>query len=375
MTGADAEHWMARCLTLAAKAQSQASPNPRVGAVIVDADGQCLGEGWHQAYGQPHAEVAAIRDARARFPADFLKQATLYVNLEPCSHHGQTPPCVDAIIDSGIPRVVIGMADPNPRAAGGAALLRSHGLEVTTGVLNNQCGRFNEAFTHHLRTSRPLVTLKIAQTLDSCVATRSGESQWITGEQARNKVHRWRAESDAVLIGAGTAQEDDPSLTVRHIEGPQPLRIVLDAQGRLRPQLKLFNDQWAGRTIVVVGEQSKPAYAEDILDRGVRIMPLPTNNHGHIDLAFMMQKLGTLADPIQSLLVEAGPGLATALLKANLVDRLFLFVAPKIIGQGTPSIGDLGIMNLTDAFAFAEHTWEVVGNDMLFCGYQHKTPD
>ena len=374
MAIADAEYWMARCLTLAAHSQSRASPNPRVGAVLVDAKGQLLGEGWHRSFGDVHAEVAAVEDALSRHPAEKLKQATLYVNLEPCHHFGKTPPCTGMIMRYGISRVVVGMSDPNPRASGGTQHLQAQGVEVISGVLGHQCWRFNEAFAHHITTGRPLITLKIAQTLDGCVATRTGDSQWITGEKARRRVHQWRAESDAVLIGSGTASVDNPSLTVRHIEGPQPERIVIDSRGRLPANLKLFTDQWTNRTTAVVSKACDPAYANSLTANGGRIVRLAANDEGYLDLEAIVRTLGTQTNrpPVQSLFVEAGPGLATALLEADLVDRLFVFFAPRIIGQGIGSIGDLGVVNLADAYDFAEHAWEILEPDILFRGYKHK---
>ena len=374
MTIPDADAWMARCLTLAAQGQSRVSPNPRVGAVLVDPLGQVLGEGWHRAYGEPHAETAAIQDALSKHPAIKLQDATLYVNLEPCHHHGQTPPCTQSILKHGIPRVVYGMSDPNPKASGGGAYLESKGVEVVKGILGAQCWRFNEAFAQFVTEGRPLVSVKLAQSLDGCVATRTGESQWISGESARHWVHQWRAESDAILTGAGTASADNPSLTVRHVEGPQPQRIVLDARGQLPAHLKLFNDQWAARTTAVVSDKSAPVYGSSLESKGGRIMRLATNPHGRIDLADLLRKLSHQSNtaPIRSILVEAGPGLATALLNANLVDRLYMFIAPTIIGNGMPSIGDLGIEDLVDACAFAEHTWEVIEPDILFRGFKHE---
>ena len=374
MAVADAEYWMARCLTLAAKGQSRTSPNPRVGAVLVDPADELLGEGWHAAYGEAHAEVAAITDAIDRHPAAKLRDATLYVNLEPCSHYGRTPPCTETILKHGIPRVIYGMSDPNPRAAGGAALLTSAGVKVTGGILGPQCWRFNEAFGRFVTTGCPLVTLKLAQSLDGCVATSTGDSQWITGERARHRVHQWRAETDAVLTGAGTALADNPSLTVRHVSGPQPRRIVVDSRGQLPPHLKVFTDSWADRTTAIISKDSAPAYASDLSAKGGRILRFDADQQGHLDLMAVLHGLGEQTDyaPVQSVLVEAGPGLATALLKAELVDRLYLFVAPSIIGKGICSFNDVGVKNLADKHKFKEHSWEVMEPDMLFRGYRHQ---
>ncbi len=211
---------MRRALTLAARGTGAVSPNPRVGCVIVDEAGQVIGEGWHGRYGGPHAEVWAIRDATARHGADALRGATLVVTLEPCAHHGKTPPCADLIVETGIPRVVVGTRDPFPAVDGrGIERLRAAGVAVTVGVEQDACRRLNDAFAFHARTGRPYVALKVAQTLDGVAATEAGHSRWVTGPEARARVHAWRAGFDAVLIGAGTARADDPALTVRDAEG------------------------------------------------------------------------------------------------------------------------------------------------------------
>ena len=243
----DHDSLMQRCLALAARGAGYVSPNPLVGAVLVGPDGDVLGEGWHRRYGGPHAEAEAVRDAEARGHAGRLAEATLYVSLEPCSHHGKTPPCADLIVDRAIPRVVVAHEDPFPEVAGRG--LRRLRAEVTVGVGEREARRLNEAFLRHVATGRPLVSLKWAQTLDGQVATRSGDSRWVSSEASRALVHRWRAEMDAVLVGAGTARADDPRLTVRHVEGPQPLRVVLDRAGALPPSLQLFSDAQAGRTL------------------------------------------------------------------------------------------------------------------------------
>ncbi len=376
------ETWMRRALVLAQRGAGSVSPNPLVGCVIVGSSGKVLGEGWHGAYGGPHAEVWAIRDAERKHGTEALRNCTLYVNLEPCSHHGKTPPCADLIMEKGIPRVVVGMEDPFPRVSGsGIERLRAHGVEVTVGVLEHEAKRLNEAFTHHISTGRPLVTLKIAQSLDGSVATASGDSRWVSGEAARTLVHRWRAEQDAVLVGSGTARADDPALTVRHVEGRQPIRVVLDREGMLPSTLKLFTDEQAGETIAVVGEGVSPDYAGALSERGGLVLPIPERN-GHLDLDTLLDRLGAglgMYRPMQSLLVEAGPGLATALLRADpsagsgqaLVDRLALFIAPKLVG-GQRSVGDLSIKRMAEALTFAEHRWEPVGDDILFFGYRHS---
>ena len=262
--------------------------------------------------------------------------------------------------------MVIGCTDPNPKASGGMERLRRHGVEVTFGVEEGRCRRLNEAFLHSVATGRPLVCLKVAQTLDGRVAAADGTSRWITGKEARSRVHVWRAGSDGVLVGAGTAQRDDPSLTVRHVAGNNPRRYVLDRTGSLRTGLKLFTDCDAHRTTALVGEGARPLYAESLEAAGGRILQV-AEHEGHLDLAALLDKLAA-ADGLQSLLIEAGPRLATALLRADLVDRLYAFLAPAILGSGLPAITDLGIGTLAGALDFVGHSWEPIGRDCLFVG-------
>ena len=370
-----AERWMTHCLELAMRGAGHVSPNPLVGAVVVGYDGTLLGEGWHQTYGGAHAERNAIDDALAKYGSEALSKATLYVNLEPCSHFGKTPPCADYILKHKIPNLVIGMVDPNPEVAGnGLKRLRKHGVSVIEGVLEQECKRLNEAFSHLIATGRPLVTLKIAQSLDGRVATATGDSQWVSGSSSRALVHRWRSELDAVLVGAGTAVFDDPQLTVRHVEGRQPYRIFLDRQGRLPESLTAFTDDFAAWTWVVVSEKARPVYESGLVARGGRVMRV-SEQEGHLDLGKVLSLLGegtSTALPVQSILVEAGPGLATALLSQDLVDRLYVFVAPKLVGEGIPSVADLGIHFMKNALQFSGTEWYQVGEDLLFKGYFRK---
>lgn len=377
--------WMRRCLELAARGAGHVSPNPMVGAVLAGPEGALLGEGWHRRYGGAHAERHAVADVERHFGADApstLRRATLYVNLEPCSHYGKTPPCADLVLEKAIPRVVVGMIDPFAKVAGrGIARLREHGVDVRVGVLEQACRRLNEPFIHHVQTGRPLVTLKIAQTLDGQVATRTGDARWVSGAASRRLVHRWRAELDGVLVGSGTARADDPALTVRHLagaeqagDGRQPMRIVLDRAGTLPPHLQLFTDGFAAHTLAVTNPTAAPAYAEALHAAGGHVLRLPETS-GHLDLEALLDRLGRDGGhrdggrPMQSLLVEAGPGLATALVRRDLVDRLFLFIAPKLVGRGVPAFRALDVERMRDARAFTEHRWETVGEDLLFRGY------
>lgn len=368
------EHWMAHCLALAAHGAGMVSPNPLVGSVIVDADERVLGEGYHTRYGALHAEREAIGAAEVKHGSAVLCDATLFVNLEPCNHHGKTPPCTDIILEKGIPRVVVGMVDPFPQVAGsGIARLRANGVEVRVGILEHACKRLNEAFTHHIATGRPLVTLKMAQTLDGRIATRTGDSQWVTGLPERTLVHQWRATLDGVLVGANTARTDNPALTVRHVEGRQPIRVVLDRTGDLPAHLNLFSDAFAAHTLALVGPAADPAYADRLQRAGGRLATVPIVE-GHLDLVAVLTHLGQTGGldgrPLQSLLVEAGPGLATALLRQDLVDRFFLFIAPKLVGDGYPTLYELSITQMREAQTFVRSEWENIGDSMLFRGYQ-----
>ena len=377
MIDIDHDRWMKTCLDLAERGAGLVSPNPMVGAVLVGTDGTMLGQGWHREYGGPHAERHAILDAERRYGSEALENATLYVNLEPCVHFGKTPPCTDVILEKKIPRVVVGTTDPFPAVAGrGIDRLRENGVEVTTGVLENECRRFNEAFIRHVQTGKPLVLLKLAQTLDSKVSGESGEPRWISGEASRRLVHHLRATMDGVLVGTETARLDDPALTVRHVEGRNPVRVVLDRTGRLQEDLKLFSDENAARTIVVTSEDVQPGYEDQLVRRGGRVVRVP-QDHGMLDLEAVLEVLGREGGwegrPVQSLLVEGGPALATSLLRSDLVDRLYLFIAPRLLGSGHAAFGFLGPREMSETLGFVEHHWQAVGEDILFRGYLRKT--
>ncbi|MGB3544736.1 bifunctional diaminohydroxyphosphoribosylaminopyrimidine deaminase/5-amino-6-(5-phosphoribosylamino)uracil reductase RibD [Rubrivirga sp.] len=363
---------MARAIEIAQNGAGAVSPNPMVGAVVLGPDGQIWGEGWHGRYGGPHAEVWAVRDAERHGHAD-LEDATLVVTLEPCSHWGKTPPCADLVIERKIPRVVVAHRDPFPAVAGrGIERMRAAGVDVTVGVGEASSRAMNAAFLTHVATGRPLVTLKTASTLDGQVATSTGDSQWITSPPSRAMVHKWRAETDAVLVGSGTARADDPALTVRDVAleagQTQPLRVVLDRTGSLSPSLTLFDG--SAPTLSVVGLEVEPPYRGRLIEAGGTILEVETVD-GHLDLGAVLDALGAGAGlpegvrAVQSVLVEAGPGLATALLRKDLVDRLRWFVAPKLVGRGTPALGDLEVAKMTDALEGADVSWEPIGPDVL----------
>lgn len=367
---------MLRALALAPRGQGHVAPNPLVGCVLASAAGEVLGEGWHGRYGGPHAEVEAIRDAEARHGPGAARGATAYVTLEPCSHTGKTPPCADLLVEKGVTRVVVGARDPNPLVNGrGIARLRAAGIAVDASPLAPLAARLVEGFAMRVREGCPFVTLKVAQTLDGFAATASGDSRWVTGEAARRHVHLVRAASDVVLVGAGTALADDPALTLRHgVEGVQPLRVVLDRAAALPASLRLFSDEHAARTVAVVSDRAAvPAYAGR-----VSVVRVPETG-GHLDLRAVLAALASgEALPgrrgVNSVFVEAGPGLAEAFVSAGLVDRLMVYVAPKLLGDGQRALPSTPAPTMAEARTFAGWTRHVVGDDTLFVGETHPVP-
>jgi len=325
--------WMRRALDLAARGTGLVSPNPLVGAVVVIGD-EVVGEGWHRGPGTPHAEVVALDQAGER-----ARGATLYVTLEPCSHYGRTAPCAPRVAASGVARVVAAVRDPNPLVDGqGFRAVRSAGIQITEGVLAAEAVRQNAAFLTHVRTGLPLVTLKMAASLDGKVAARDGTSRWITGQDARLEVHRMRAASDAILVGAGTAFRDDPSLTVRlpgH-GGRTPLRVAVDGRGIVPETHGLFTDGEAP-TLVVTTEGAPRRRRRAWRAAGAEVVVLDDAGSSLVPLGALLSELGKRE--VQRVLVEGGPTLAWELVARDLVDEVVLFFAPILVGgQDAPSI-------------------------------------
>ncbi len=340
--------YMRRALRLAALGR-HASPNPMVGCVVVSDAGQIVGEGWHPKAGEPHAEVFALRDA-----GELAQGATAFVTLEPCSHHGRTPPCADALLAAGVRRVVCAMADPDSRVAGsGFEKLRAGGIEVTAGLLEADARALNVAYINHRTLGLPWVVLKTAMTLDGKIATSTGDSQWITSPISRLAVHRQlRDRCDAVLTGIGTVLADDPSLTTRltYKAGRNPWRIVVDSRLRTPLDAKIVRQAGEdGRTILAATAEADPARRSALEARGCKILICEAVN-GRVDLADLLRRLGTRGDMV-GVLVESGGQLAASLLAQNLADRWLAFVAPKVIGGNTAPgpIGSLGIAKMADA--------------------------
>ena len=353
--------WMRRALSLAAQGRGYTSPNPMVGAVIVR-DGAVAGQGYHPAVGQPHAEAHAIREA-----AGQSQGGTMYVTLEPCGFHGRTPPCTEATIAAGITRVVVAMADPDPCVSGnGIERLRAAGITVEVGLLESEARRLNAAYIHHRQTGKPFVLLKLAQTLDGQVATCTGQSQWITGREARTRGYQMRGESDGVLVGVGTVLADDPELTV------QPRRIILDSASRTPVTARIFSTGEAP-PIIYVTDRAPHARRVALHQKGAECVALPGSEDGHVDLQALLEDLG--GRQIVTLMVEGGSRVATAFLREQEVHRLACFIAPKVLGTGLSAIGNLSISTVDNAITLRDITIERLGDDILVTGAIDYTND
>jgi len=352
---------MNECLRLAAKGRGAVSPNPMVGAVIVRG-GKIIGRGYHKKFGGPHAEVNAIRSCRGS-----LRGATMYVNLEPCCHHGKTPPCSDAVARSGIASVIVGMRDPNPLVAGkGIRALRRAGISVTTGVQTKACNELNEAFIKHVTTGLPLVTIKIAQSVDGAIADHAGNGRWITGKAARKDGHMRRAESDAILVGAGTVTRDNPRLTVRHVRGRQPLRVLLDGNLSVGTRARMFTGARKNPVVIVTTEKSFIRHRRKVTAlgrKGVTFIIFRGGREGTISVREVLMALGRRG--IISVLVEGGPITWGRFLNANSVDKLLIYTAPLLIGGIRRGFAALRPLGLSGGVRLKEAAYSRVGDDAL----------
>lgn len=360
--------YMRMALELAARGAGRVSPNPMVGAVVVK-DHQVLGRGYHHAVGGPHAEVHALDEA-----GENARDATLYVTLEPCHHQGRTPPCTGRILEAGIRRVVAAMEDPNPDVTGGGNdFLRSRGVDVECGICRREALKLNESFVKFMRQKRPFVVLKLAATLDGCLATRTGDARWVTGPEARARGHQLRHQMDAIMVGAGTVSADDPRLTTRLEvgEGKDPIRIILDTGLRLPADRKVFNSSSPVPTWLVCGPDVDKAAVDTIQARGIHVLPTPLKN-GRIDLNVLMETLGGMN--VTSLLIEGGGQVAGSALAADIVDKIVFFYAPKILGgnDGIPMFGGSGPDLMRDALDIDHVRVSRVGADIMVEGYRHN---
>ena len=364
----DAQDYMEMALALAERGIGWTSPNPSVGAVVVNS-GEVVGRGWHKACGGPHAEVFAIDEA-----GDRARGGDIYVTLEPCNHTGKTPPCTEKILKAGIKRVFIAMQDPNPVASGGIARLQSHGVEVTCGILQERAETLNEGFIKHVRTGRPFVVAKSASTLDGRTASSTGHSQWITGEKARRHVHELRHAVDAILVGIGTVKADDPSLTCRlESGGKDPIRIVLDTHLSIHEEARVLQLKSDSDTIIVCGKV--PEESLDIAQKkakikatGARVLEVPLADN-RVDLDALMAILGK--ENIQSLLIEGGAGVLKSALDAKVVDKFRIYIAPKLLtgDDGFPITAGKGPLSMHEALTLSRVDVRHFDNDVMIEGY------
>lgn len=362
-TAADAA-FMRLALTLAERGRGRVSPNPLVGCVVVH-DGTVVGEGWHAQAGGPHAEVVALAAAGER-----TRGATVYVTLEPCDHHGRTPPCTEALLDAGVARVVAATLDPNPMVDGrGVARLQQGGVRVDVGLLAAEAEEQNEVFRVAQRERRPFVLYKTAMSLDGKIAVRTGRSRWITGETARDRVHRWRDQFDAVAVGINTVLLDDPLLTTRIEGGRTPRKVVFDSVARTPTTARLFDEDpqgVPGRVTVFVTDEAPAARVAALRDRGAEVVAVSARR-GRPDVAAALAELH--ARDVTSVLLEGGGTLAWDFFACRSVDRVAWFIAPKLLGGSAAGpLGGLGVASVDDAFTLDGVRTETIGHDLLVTG-------
>lgn len=359
--------YMKRAIELSKRGKGYTNPNPLVGAVIVKND-KIIGEGYHGFYGGPHAEINAFKNA-----SEDVKEATMYVTLEPCSHFGKTPPCANNIIDKGISKVIIGMKDPNPLVAGkGIEILKSNGIEVKVGVLEDEVRKLNEIFIKYITEKRPFCILKTAMTLDGKIASNTGDSKWITNEVSRNYVHHIRHQVSAIMVGIGTVFADNPSLTTRLDNGGlDPIRVIVDTNGRIPLDAKVLNIKSDAKTIVATTEKIDHKKIKAIEEKGGKIIITPLKDR-KVDLDDLMDQLGKMK--VDSVLIEGGSTLNYSALEYGIVDKVLSFISPKIIGGNdakTP-VGGKGRTYIKEAFTLKDMAISRFQEDIMIEGYLRK---
>lgn len=360
------EKYMSIALSLSLKGKGHVSPNPIVGALIVK-DNVIIGEGYHEKYGEAHAEINAFKNA-----VEDVKGSTMYVTLEPCSHYGKTPPCAEEIIKKKINRVVIGTLDTNTLVSGrGVKMLKEAGIEVEVGVLEEECMKANEVFMKYIINKEPFVVMKSAMSLDGKIATATGKSKWITGEKARKKVHLLRKELTAIMVGVNTVINDNPELTCRIEGGVNPIRIIVDSNIRIPLESKVLQTAKNIKTIIATTEKVDKHKVKLIEGLGAQVIKVKSKG-GRVDLKKLMKILGE--EKIDSILLEGGGNLNFSALNEGIVDKVQIYIAPKIIG-GEKAKGVVlgsGIQDLKDAFLIDEVTYRNIGEDILIEGYIKK---
>ena len=356
------EKYMRRAIELAKRGSGRVNPNPLVGAVIVKG-GQTLGEGWHECYGQLHAERNAI--AHAKEAGNQLEGSTIYVTLEPCCHYGKTPPCTEAIIENKIARVVVGSDDPNPKVSGkGFQILKEHGIEVYPHFLKEECDAINDVFFHYIRTGRPFVAMKYAMTMDGKIACYTGHSQWVTGEESRAHVQVLRNHYKGIMVGIGTVLADDPTLNCRLEGGRNPVRIVCDSNLRIPLESKLVKTAGEYPLIVACAQGADPEKRVALTEAGAEVIPLPKKGES-LDLDMLMDELGERK--IDGILLEGGGTLNESALKAGIVQKVYCYIAPKIFGgsEAKSPVEGQGKARADEAWQFRRVSIDTFGEDLM----------
>jgi len=350
--------YMELALQLAEKGKGTTSPNPMVGSLIVKR-GRIVGKGWHKKCGEAHAEVCALQQAGKK-----AKDGILYVTLEPCSHWGRTPPCTEQIVQAGIREVVIGMEDPNPIISGYEEL-KFRGLKVRIGILEEECKKLNEPYIKWMKSKKPFVVVKAAMSLDGRIATRTGDSKYITSKEARKLVHELRAEYDAVMVGINTVIKDDPQLTVRLAKGRNPVKIILDSSLKIPFNANVIKSE-PNRLIIATTKKAPKAKIKKLQQNGVHVLVVNMKN-GKIDLVGLMGELGKRE--ICSIMIEGGAELNAEAIKSGIVDKILIFISPKLIGEGLAALGDLGINKIDKSIKIKKLDYRKIGKDILIEGY------
>jgi len=350
--------YMELALKLAEKGKGNVSPNPLVGALIVKR-GRVVGRGWHRKCGEAHAEVCALKEAGKK-----SRQSIMYVTLEPCSHWGRTPPCTEKIVEAGVREVVIGTKDPNPLVSGYSEL-KFRGVKTRIGILEEEAKKLNEPYMKWIKTKRPFVVVKAAMSLDGQIATRTGDSKYITGREARKFVHELRAEYDAVMIGSNTALKDNPQLTTRLVKGRNPIKIVVDSMLKLPLSANIVKNE-PTRLIMVTSKKAPKAKIKKFQQKGAHILIVDTIK-GKISLQELMKELGKRE--ISSILIEGGAELNAEAIKTRIVDKVFFFISPRLIGGGLSALGDLGITKVDGSIKLKNLNYKQIGRDILLEGY------
>lgn len=349
--------YMDLAIKLAEKGKGLTSPNPMVGCIIVKR-GRIVGKGWHKKAGTEHAEILAIQDAGKK-----AINSTMYVNLEPCSHWGRTPPCTERIVEAGVREVIIGMEDPNP-LVDGFKELKFRGLKTKIGILEKEAKKLNEAYLKYMRTKKPFVIIKVAMSADGRIATKTGDSKYITSKEARAYVHQLRTEVDAVMVGLNTVLRDNPELTPRLVKGKDSMKIVVDSTLKIPKNSNLMKNP--AKLIVATTSKASKNAVKKLQQKGVTIIMTKSKN-GMVDLQDLVKQLGR--HEITSVMIEGGSELNSTAIKAGVVDKIFIFTAPKIIGNGLGAIGNLGINKIDNAINLKNSVAKKIGNDILIEGY------